>query len=171
MAAHICGVNLHSTHYIFIYLSPAVRQRNVFLLTGGFGLRLVIYPGVICSTLRSIIHFAFCNAVRPRSVISPRCSRSAQRCLFSSVQWLLFCRGDKRCANRPSPRRFKVESIQPKQSASSTTSRYGRQMPSGFVLPRYMAIQQHLSDAAWRSNHALNCARSPYSNKSTISIC
>ena len=114
--------------------------------------------------------FAICNAARPRSVIRPRDSKSAQRCLFSSVQWLRFCRGERRCANRPSDRRFSVESIHPKQSDSSTTSMYGSHSPSGLFLPRYIAIQQHFSVAACCSNHALSCARSLYSNRSTISI-
>lgn len=113
---------------------------------------------------------ALCKAARPRSVIRPRDSKSAQRCLFSSVQWLRFCRGDRRCANRPSGRRLSVESIQPKHNDSSTTSKYGRHTPSGFFLPRYIAIQQHFWLAALRSNHSLSCARLLYSNKSTISI-
>ena len=114
--------------------------------------------------------FALCNAALPKSVIRPRASKSAQRCLFSSVQWLRFCRGERRCASRPSFRRLSVESIHPKQSASSTTSRYGRHTPSGFFLLRYIAIQQHFSLAACCSNHSLSCDRSLYTNRSTISI-
>lgn len=63
------------------------------------------------------------NARRPASVISPRRSRSAQRAMFSAVQWLRGRRGDSRWARRPSGKRFSVESIQPKHNASSTTSR------------------------------------------------
>ena len=130
-----------------------------------------LYKGNSSYSSDVLYPFALCNAARPRSVIRPRASRSAQRCLFSSVQWLRFCRGERRCANRPSGKRFSVESIHPKQSASSTTSRYGRHSPSGFFFPRYIAIQQHCADAAFSSNHSRSCARSLYSNKSVISIC
>ena len=58
----------------------------------------------------------------PAVVIRPRCSRSAQRCRLRSVQWLFLRRGDNRCTNLPSAVFLRVESIQPKQSASSTTS-------------------------------------------------
>ena len=46
------------------------------------------------------------SAARPAGVISPRRSRSAQRCLFSSVQWLPFRRGESLWAHRPSGSRF-----------------------------------------------------------------
>ena len=111
------------------------------------------------------------RAWRPASVINPRASREAQRCLLSSVQWLRLRRGDKRCANLPSGRRFSVESIQPKHNASSTTSMYGRQSPlSAGRFTRYMAIQHSLSEAACCSNHLRNCARRLNSSRLVISI-
>lgn len=62
------------------------------------------------------------NTRFPASVIRPLSSRSLHLSMFSCVQWLLGRRGDRRCARRPSGSRLSVLSIQPKQSASSTTS-------------------------------------------------
>ena len=118
-----------------------------------------------------IFQVAIANALLPASVISPRASRSAQRCLLSSVQWLRLRRGDRRCASLPSGRRFSVESIQPKHNASSTTSIYGKQSPhSAGRFTRYMAIQHSLSEAACCSNHLRNCARWLNSSRFVISM-
>ena len=109
------------------------------------------------------------KAARPASVISPRCSKSAQRCLFSSVQWLPLRRGDSRCAHRPSGSRLRVESIQPKHNASSTTSRYGMQSVRG-IFVRYIVTQHSFAVAWFAMNHSRSCPRSLYSNRSVISI-
>ena len=77
---------------------------------------------------------AFSNAVLPASVINPRSSRSIHLSKFSCVQWLFGRRGDKRWTNLPSGRRLRVESIQPKHRASSTTSMYGMANHSGHLL-------------------------------------
>ena len=97
----------------------------------------------------------------PASVIKPRFSRSAQRCLLSSVQWLPLRRGERRCTRRPSGRRFNVESIHPKHRASSTTSIYATASHSGRFV-RYITTQQQrpmsdllqtslLTPRAWQS--------------------
>ena len=111
------------------------------------------------------------RACRPASVISPRASRAAQRCLLSSVQWLRLRRGERRCASLPSGRRFKVESIQPKHNASSTTSIYGKQAAeqSGRLL-RYMAIQHSFASSPCFSSQLRNWSRWVNSSKSVISI-
>ena len=49
------------------------------------------------------------------------CGHNFLCCLFSSVQWLRFCRGERRCANRPSGRRLRVESM-----LSLFASKFGR---------------------------------------------
>ena len=110
------------------------------------------------------------NAFRPASFMSPRCSSSAQRCLFSSVQWLFFRLGESRCAFLPSGRRFIVLSIHPKHSASSTTCRYGIQSVRG-ILVRYIVTQHSFAVAWFFASHSLNCVRSVNSNNSVISIC
>ena len=99
----------------------------------------------------------------------PRCSKSAQRCRFNSVQWLPFRRGDSRCAHRPSGNRLTVLSIQPKHNASSTTSRYGMQSVRG-IFVRYIVTQHSFAVAWFAMNHSRSCARLLYSNRSVISI-
>ena len=58
----------------------------------------------------SVLTFPFSafSLTLPASVISPRASSEAQRSMFSCVQWLLGRRGDRRCTNRPSGKRFSV---------------------------------------------------------------
>ena len=111
----------------------------------------------------------FGSASLPASVMSPRRSRSAQRCLFSSVQWLFFRRGERRCALRPSGRRLSVLSIQPKHNASSTTCRYGMLSVRG-ILVRYIVTQHSFAVAWFWTNHSRNCLLSVNSNKSVISM-
>ena len=50
------------------------------------------------------------RASRPASVIKPRRSKSAHRCLFNSVQWLRFCRAKAAgpCARPASPCRWSL---------------------------------------------------------------
>ena len=108
-------------------------------------------------------------ACRPLSVISPRAMRSRQRCLFNSVQWLFLRRGERRWAHLPSGRRLSVLSIQPKQSASSTTSMYGIQSVRG-VLVRFVVTQQSLAVLWLSMSHWRNSARVEYSSKLVICI-
>ena len=77
---------------------------------------------------------AFSKAPLPAFVIKPRSSRSIHLSKFSCVQWLLGRRGERRWINLPSGRRLRVESIQPKHRASSTTSMYGMADHSGHLL-------------------------------------
>ncbi|MBQ3580859.1 MAG: hypothetical protein II975_07725 [Bacteroidales bacterium] len=84
------------------------------------------------------------KALRPASVIKPRDSRPLHRWRFSSVQWLPFRRGVSLCASLPSSSRFTVESIHPKQSASSTMSIYAS-VPAKGLFDRLQATQQHRS--------------------------
>ena len=117
------------------------------------------------------IHFAIANAFLPTSVINPRVSKSAHRCLLSSVQWLRLRRGERRCAKRPSGKRFKVESIQPKQSASSTTSIYGKQAAEqGGRLLRYMAIQHSFASSPWSNSQLRSWSRWVNSSRVVISM-
>lgn len=102
----------------------------------------------------------------PRSVISPSFSSLRQRSLFNSVQLLDFDRGLKRCNAMPSTF-FVVESIQPKQRASSTASRY-HSISFGGILPRFTAIQ-HSRSVAWLSaSHLRNSLRSLMSSRFEI---
>ena len=122
-----------------------------------------------CWTDSYWIHFAIANAFLPASVINPRVSKSAHRCLLSSVQWLRLRRGDKRCASLPSGRRFSVESIQPKQSDSSTTSIYGKQAAGqGGRLLRYMAIQHSFASSPCSSSQLRNWSRRLNSSRLVI---
>ena len=109
------------------------------------------------------------NASRPASVISPRDSRSLHLSLLSSVQWLFLRRGDNLWANLPSGSLLFVESIHPKQSASSTISRYGRQSWRG-VLDLLQATQQHFSERWFTLSHSLSWLRSVKVNRLVISI-
>ena len=116
-----------------------------------------------------IVFCHFGMAARPASVIKPRCSSSAQRCLFSSVQWLFFLRGVRRCAHRPSGKCLRVLSIQPKHRASSTTLRYGIQSVRGCFVR--LTVTQHSCIVAWFAiNHSRNCTRSVYSSRLLICI-
>ena len=96
------------------------------------------------------------NAILPASVISPRASRSRNLCLFRSVQWLPFRRGDNRCARLPSGSFFRVESIHPKQMASSTISRYGSASGLG-VFDLLQATQQNCAERWFCMSHSLSC--------------
>ena len=82
------------------------------------------------STWSAIVHqplaFAAAMARRPASVMRPRASISAARSRLSRVHELLGLRGVKSCRLRSSSRMVLVESIQPKQMASSTASGYGQ---------------------------------------------
>lgn len=51
------------------------------------------------------------SAARPASLIKPRSSRSWQRLMLSSAQWLRLQRGERRCTRRPSGNFLHVESI------------------------------------------------------------
>ena len=110
------------------------------------------------------------NAILPESVISPRLSRSLHRSLFSSVQWLPLRLGDSLCASHPSGSFFSVESIHPKQSASSTMSMYGS-VPSRGVFDLLQATQQQRSERWFCSNHSLSCFRSVNDNRFVTSMC
>jgi len=76
------------------------------------------------STWSRIVHqpvdFAAAMAPRPAAVIRPRASISAARSRLSRVQELLRLRGVNSCKLRSSSKTVLVESIQPKQMASST---------------------------------------------------
>ena len=78
------------------------------------------------STWSEMVHhpfaFAASIAARPASVMRPRLSMSAARWRLSRLQELLALRGVINCRPRWSSRRVAVESIHPKQIASSTTS-------------------------------------------------
>lgn len=110
--------------------------------------------------------FRLGQAFLPQSVISPSFSSLRQRSLFSSVQLLDFDRGLKRCSVMPSTF-FVVESIHPKQRASSTASRY-HSLSFGGILPRFTAIQ-HSRSVVWLSaSHLRNSLRSLMSSRFEI---
>ncbi|CCM63357.1 hypothetical protein BN381_210047 [Candidatus Microthrix parvicella RN1] len=92
------------------------------------------------------------TARRPASVISPAASISATRRRFSRVQELFGFRGVSICNPRSSSSVPAVESIQPKQIASSTSSGYGHLgLPVGV---RHEHSQTPLAVSWCRSNQA-----------------
>ena len=106
---------------------------------------------------------------QPAAVINPCSSSWRQRCLLSSVQWLPLRRGEIRCASLPSGSFLLVESIHPKQSASSTISRYGSAAHAGFLL-RYATTQQCLAEEWFSFSHSRSWERSENSYKGWTSM-
>ena len=90
----------------------------------------------------------------PASVISPNRSSRLTRSLFNSVQGLFRFLGVKHCILLPSISLCRL-SIHPKQSASSTASRYQKCL-SSTGRPRFTSTQHSLSLAWWASSHARN---------------
>ena len=90
----------------------------------------------------------------PASVISPNRSSRLTRSLFNSVQGLFRFLGVKHCILLPSISLCRL-SIHPKQSASSTASRY-QKCWSSTGRPRFTLTQHSLSLAWWASSHARN---------------
>lgn len=90
----------------------------------------------------------------PASVISPNRSSRLTRSLFNSVQGLFRFLGVKHCILLPSISLCRL-SIHPKQSASSTASRYQKCL-SSTGRPRFTLTQHSLSLAWWASSHARN---------------
>lgn len=105
----------------------------------------------------------------PASVISPLSSRAIHLSTFSCVQWLFGRRGERRCTNLPSARRFSVQSIHPKHRASSTTSMYGMASHSGHLL-RYVTTQQNFSLSWFSASHWRSSEREDRCNKFMTSI-
>lgn len=79
--------------------------------------------------MSEIVHQPLALAVsmtcRPELVMRPVASMSAARCRFNRDQELFDLRGVMSCRLRSWSSKVTVESIQPKQIASSTTSGYG----------------------------------------------
>lgn len=138
------------------------------LVLVGFFLTDFFLP-ILFNYLFGYLLFECVNAILPASVIKPRCSSSRHRSRLRSVQWLFFLRGERRCASRPSGSRLQVESIHPKQSASSTTSTYGSASAIG-SLPLYVAT--HTSRSFWWffSIQLRNTVRSSVSKRVVIFI-
>ena len=90
----------------------------------------------------------------PASVISPNRFSRLTRSLFNSVQGLFRFLGVKHCILLPSISLCRL-SIHPKQSASSTASRYQKCL-SSTGRPRFTSTQHSLSLAWWASSHARN---------------
>lgn len=90
----------------------------------------------------------------PASVISPNRSSLLTRSLFNSVQRLFRFLGVKHCILLPSISLCRL-SIHPKQSASSTASRYQKSL-SSTGRPRFTQTQHSFSLAWWASSHARN---------------
>ena len=105
----------------------------------------------------------------PASVISPNRSILRHLSLFSSDQLLRGFRGQSFWTVTPSAIFFVVLSIQPKHSASSTSSMY-QNVSSSTGLPRFTTTQHSASFLWFCMSHSRNSTLDLASSKLCISI-